>query len=124
MREEVKISIIDSPFHQHTEELVAPIYGGPSFLTSEDVQTVAIYTGFTPKTLFLTDRQLAYDTVIGKSAIVTRNTGKGKMYLLGPHLEHPHYFKANTLIAEMIYHGISESENNKSLISNYRRAEL
>ena len=36
------------------------------------------------------------------------------MYLLGPHLEHPHYFKANTLIAEMIYHGISESENNKS----------
>ena len=107
VREEVKFSLVDSPFPQQNVELVAPLYGGPSFLPSPDVHTLALYTGFTPKTLFLTDVQLAYDTVIGKSAIVTRSIGKGMMCLLGPHLEHPHYPIANTLIAEMIYHGTS-----------------
>lgn len=115
VREEVKIRVIDSPFLKHNGELVVPIYGGPSFLPSEDVKTLAHYTGFTERTLFMTDQQLAYDTLIDKSAIVTKRMGKGQMFLLGPHLEHPHYLKANTLIADMIYQGIGELENNNYL---------
>ena len=115
VREEVKISLIDFSFPQQNGELIAPIYGGPSFLPSEDARTVALYTGFTPKTLFLTDFQTAYNTIIDKSAIVTRSIGKGKMYLLGPHLEHPHYPKSNTLIADIIYQGVGDLYNNKSL---------
>ncbi|MBW2552910.1 MAG: hypothetical protein JRE20_02100 [Deltaproteobacteria bacterium] len=110
VREEVKISLTDSTIYQQNGELVAPIYGGPSFLPSENAKTLAIYTGFTKQTLFMTDQQLAYDTLIGKSAVITNKLGDGHLFLLGPHLEHPHYFKANTLIADMIYYGIRERE--------------
>jgi glutamine amidotransferase-like uncharacterized protein len=115
VREEVKIKVIDFPFSQQNEELVAPIYGGPSFLPSEDVNTLAYYTGFTKQTLFMTNQQLAYDTLIGKSAVVTKKMGKGHLFLLGPHLEHPHYLRTNTLIADMIYQGIPEREGNRPL---------
>ena len=114
VREEVKISLTDSTFYQQNGELVAPIYGGPSFLPSENAITLARYTGFTKQTLFMTDQQLAYDTLIGKSAVITNKLGDGHLFLLGPHLEHPHYFKANTLIADMIYYGIREREETSS----------
>ncbi len=109
VREEVKISFSDSLFPEQNGELIAPIYGGPAFLPSENARALAHYTGFTSQTLFLADQQLAYDTLIGKSAVITKKMGKGNLFLLGPHLEHPHYFKANTLIADMIYQGIGES---------------
>jgi len=116
VREEVKIRVEDFPSHQVTKELIAPIYGGPSFLLSEDVQAIAYYSDFTKRTLFMTDHQLAYDTLIGKSAVITKKIGKGQLFLSGPHLEHPHYLMANTLIAEMIHQGISEQEYNKSFL--------
>ncbi len=114
VREEVKISFSDSLFPEQNGELIAPIYGGPAFLPSENARTLAHYTGFTSQTLFLADQQLAYDTLIGKSAVITKKMGKGNLFLLGPHLEHPHYFKANTLIADMIYQGIGESNCNST----------
>jgi len=110
VREEVKIRLVDSSFPRHHRELLAPLYGGPSFLPSEDVQTVARYTGFTKRTLFMTDQQLAYDTLIDKSAVVSKKIGEGQLFLLGPHLEHPHYMRANTLIADMIYQGMGGRE--------------
>ena len=72
VREDVKIRLTDSSFHSQYKECIAPLYGGPSFLSSDDVHTVACYTGFTERTLFLTDPQLAYDTLIGKAAIVSK----------------------------------------------------
>ena len=111
VREEVKISLSDSFFPEQNGELVAPIYGGPAFLPSENARTLASYTGFNNQTLFLADQQLAYDTLIGKSAVITNKVGNGRLFLLGPHLEHPHYFKANTLIADMIYYGTRERED-------------
>lgn len=114
VREEIKIRVIDFSFPKQNRELVAPIYGGPSFLPSEDVKTLACYTGFTKQTLFMTDQQIAHDTLIGKSAIVTKRMGKGHLFLLGPHLEHPHYVEANTLIADMIYQGIREWKGTSS----------
>jgi len=116
VREEIKIKVIDFPFPKQNGELVAPIYGGPSFLPSENVKTLARYTGFTKQTLFITDQKLVHDTLIGKSAVVTKKIGKGQLFLLGPHLEHPHYLKANTLIADMIYQGMSEQEGNRSFL--------
>lgn len=112
VREEVKISLTDFPSSNRNGELVVPIYGGPSFLPSEDAKTIASYTGFTKKTLFLTDQELAYDTLIGKSSVVSKKMGNGHLFLLGPHLEHPHYPEGNILVAEMIYQGMSELQDN------------
>ncbi len=114
VREEVKITLTDYSFPQQNRELVAPLYGGPSFLPSTSVKTLAHYTGFTKHTLFMTDHKIAYDILIGNSAIVAKKIGKGQLFLLGPHLEHPHYFKANTLISDMIHQGMGEKEVNSS----------
>jgi glutamine amidotransferase-like uncharacterized protein len=111
VREEVKISLKDSFYHPQNIDLIAPIYGGPAFLPSEDVRTVARYTGFTEQTLFLTEPQLAHNTLIGKAAIITKRLGKGHLFLLGPHLEHPHYPKANTFIADIIHYAMHEHED-------------
>ena len=116
VREEVKISLTDFPSSNRNGELVVPIYGGPSFLPSEDAKTIASYTGFTKKTLFLTDQELAYDTLIGKSSVVSKKMGNGHLFLLGPHLEHPHYPEGNILIAEMIYQGMSELQDNGKVL--------
>lgn len=113
VREEIKLTLENPLFPDHPREFSAPLYGGPSFLSSEDVTTIARYTGFTGQTLFLTDRKLASDTLIGKSAIVHKKVGKGDLYLLGPHLEHPHFAEANTLIAEMVYLGSYAKQSNQ-----------
>ena len=105
VREEVTITLDNSAFPGHPREFTAPLYGGPSFLSSCDAESLAHYTGFTDQTLFLIDKQLAFDTLIGNAAIVHKKIGKGDLYLLGPHLEHPHFAEANTLIADMIYQG-------------------
>ena len=123
VREEVNITVIDFPSQiQHHADVNAPIYGGPAFLRSEDVHPVALYSGFTPKTLYLTDPQLAYDTIVGKAAIITVRVGKGTMYLAGPHLEHPHYHAANTLIAEMLYR--SENCTGETIFSPRTSAQV
>jgi glutamine amidotransferase-like uncharacterized protein len=109
VREEVTIRLDDAIFPQRSRELTAPLYGGPSLIPSQDATTLARYTGFTDKTLFLTSEQVAGDTLIGKSALVHKNIGHGNLYLLGPHLEHPHFPEANTLIADLIYKSAVQS---------------
>ena len=110
VREAVTITLNNDTFPQRPRELIAPLYGGPSFLPSEDADTLARYTGFTDNTLFLTTEQIASDTLIGKSAVMHKKIGKGNLYLLGPHLEHPHFQEANTLIADMIFRTTAESQ--------------
>ena len=110
VREAVTISLDDNAFPQRPRELTAPLYGGPSLLPSEDADTLARYTGFTDNTLFLTNEQLAGDTLLGKSALMHKQIGSGNLYLLGPHLEHPHFLEANTLIAEMIFKSTVETQ--------------
>lgn len=112
VREEVIMAVTDFPARiEHHAQVTAPLYGGPAFIPSDDAHTVALYRGFTPRTLYLVDPQLARDTLIGKAAIIAKRVGTGTMYLAGPHLEHPHYPAANTIIAEMLYgSGISHGE--------------
>ena len=83
--------------------LTAPLYGGPGMLASDGAQVLAQYDSFTSKTVFLVDEALAYKTLIGKAAAVRANLGRGRMYLFGPHLEHPHYPDANRLVADAIF---------------------
>jgi hypothetical protein len=112
VREEVTISIMNFPCRiERHAEVTAPLYGGPAFLPSEEVQTLARYNGFTPHTLYLTDPQLAQDTLMGKGALIAQSIGRGIMYLSGPHLEHPRYPAANTLIAELLYQSGGRCDN-------------
>ncbi len=83
--------------------LLAPLYGGPPMLASDTSQVLATYTGFTEKTLFLVDEKLARDTLLGKAAVIREKMGAGRLYLFGPHFEHPHFPVANQLLADAMY---------------------
>ncbi|MFZ0613224.1 MAG: BPL-N domain-containing protein [Desulfobacterales bacterium] len=82
--------------------LTAPLYGGPGMLVSDVDQILAYYESFTNKTAFLVDEELARATLIGKAAAVRTPLGRGCLHLLGPHLEHPHYPRANRLVADLV----------------------
>jgi glutamine amidotransferase-like uncharacterized protein len=102
VREAVRISGNGhAPFFE-CGDFPAPLYGGPAMIPRGDVETMAWYSDFTEKTAFLVDRELARETLIGKSAVIRKRLGSGAFYLFGPHLEHPHYRKANQLVIDTI----------------------
>jgi hypothetical protein len=81
----------------------APLYGGPVMKPDGQGQVLARYRGFTEKTRFLADRDLAARTVLGRTAVLRASLGVGRLYLFGPHFEHPHFPAANRLLAQAIY---------------------
>ncbi len=81
----------------------APLYGGPGMRVSQGAQVLARYVGFTAKTQFLVEEALARDTLIDTAAAARVPMGDGCMYLFGPHFEHPHYPRANHLVADAVY---------------------
>jgi glutamine amidotransferase-like uncharacterized protein len=85
-----------------TKSIKAPIFGGPS-MTKGDGELLGIYSNFTDRTGFLMDKRLAEKSIIGLGAILKKNYGKGKFYLMGPHLEHPDYLQANEVLVNIIY---------------------
>ncbi len=84
------------------KEIIAPLFGGPSMLPSEDIEPIATYKGFTKKTKFLVEEGLAERTVIGNIAVAKKSMGKGHLYIFGPHFEHPDYPWCNLFLAELI----------------------
>ena len=76
---------------------------------SEDVNVLAYYEGFTNKTIFLVDGEIAQNTVIGNAAVVRKKMGEGHLYLFGPHFEHPSYPVANELVADVISFEVKEN---------------
>jgi len=110
VRDEVKIRFTNVYSSGVKEEISAPLYGGPCMEPSEDVTPIAFYHGFTEKTLFLVDENLAEETVLGKTAVCSKAVGRGTVYLSGPHLEHPFYPEANELLLEMLCEGFKEVE--------------
>jgi glutamine amidotransferase-like uncharacterized protein len=103
VREEVALQLAgEAPFCS-SSALLAPLYGGPGLIPSDSVQTLARYSGFTEKTLYLVDPDLARKTLIDQAAAVRCQLGQGCFYLFGPHLEHPHFPEANRLILDSIY---------------------
>lgn len=81
----------------------APLYGGAGMQAPDDAQVLALYQDFTTDTVFLVDRDLAQETLVGKAAALRAPMGKGWLYLCGPHFEHPRFPASNALLADAIY---------------------
>lgn len=103
VREAVRLTTNGFTPFSRVESLLAPLYGGPPMVTSDPSQVLATYSGFTDKTLFLVDEELARETLLGKAAVIRKKMGAGHLYLFGPHFEHPHFPVANQLLADAIY---------------------
>ncbi len=84
------------------EDMVVPLFGGPVMIPNGDASTLATYSGFTRKTMFLVDQGLAGKMVLNNSAAVRKFHGNGSIYLFGPHFEHPHYPAANRIITDIV----------------------
>ncbi len=102
VREEVVLEMVHG-FPGDEEEMIAPLYGGPSMLPSEDIEPIATYNGFTKRTRFLVKEELAVKTLIGKIAVCKKIIGDGELYILGPHFEHPHYPSCNLYLRKIIF---------------------
>lgn len=103
VREEVILKILNGTLDKKEEEMVSPLYGGPSILPSEDIEPIATYKGFTKKTKFLINEELAVKTLIGNIAVGKKSMGEGEIYIFGPHFEHPHYPLCNLYLQEVIF---------------------
>jgi glutamine amidotransferase-like uncharacterized protein len=102
VREEVALKMMNGYQANGKREMVAPLFGGPSMLPSEDIEPIATYQGFTKKTKFLVEEGLAERTLIGNIAVAKKSMGKGHLYIFGPHFEHPDYPWCNLFLAELI----------------------
>jgi len=102
VREDVVLEMVNGHQVDGEKEVIAPLYGGPSMLPSEDIEPIATYKGFTKKTKFLVERELAQKTLIGNIAVAKKSIGKGHLYIFGPHFEHPHYPTCNLFLAKII----------------------
>jgi hypothetical protein len=102
VREDVILEMVNGYQGDGKKEIIAPLFGGPSMLPSEDIEPIAIYKGFTKKTKFLVEEGLAERTLIGNIAIGKKSMGKGHLYIFGPHFEHPHYPACNLFLAEIV----------------------
>jgi glutamine amidotransferase-like uncharacterized protein len=102
VREDVALKMMNGYQANGKREMVAPLFGGPSMLLSEDIEPIATYQGFTKKTKFLVEEGLAERTLIGNIAVAKKSMGKGHLYIFGPHFEHPDYPWCNLFLAELI----------------------
>jgi glutamine amidotransferase-like uncharacterized protein len=102
VREDVALKMMNGYQANGKREMVAPLFGGPSMLPSEDIEPIATYQGFTKKTKFLVEEGLAEKTLIGNIAVAKKSMGKGHLYIFGPHFEHPDYPWCNLFLAELI----------------------
>ena len=107
VREDVRIETTGIAPAYGGVELTAPLYGGPPMDPYEDTVALARYTGFTEKTRFLVDPDLAGRTILGRAAAVMREHGAGRFLLFGPHVEHPGYPRANRLLADAVFFGVA-----------------
>lgn len=109
VRESVVLKPTGESFFRSGNELIVPLYGGPSMVASKEETVIAHYSGFTADTLFLAGRELAQEMFIGKAAVIKKRLGKGTIWLFGPHFEHPRYHEANRFIAETLFVSIKGS---------------
>jgi hypothetical protein len=133
VREDVVLEMANGYQADGKKEMIAPLYGGPSMLPSEDIEPIATYKGFTKKTKFLVEEKLAEKTLIGNIAVAKKSMGRGHLYIFSPHFEHPHYPSCNLFLAEIIdkeqngrSHPIQKdfSEDPKNLIKGEALKEL
>ena len=117
VRDEVSVRICQwVPIHGG-EEIRVPLYGGPPLQPSDDILPLAHYSGFTPRSLFLTDPGIAEQVFIGKIAACEKPMGQGYLLLLGPHFEHPDFPEGNQIVAKWVEDRFHEIKANDSLAS-------
>ncbi|MDD1746375.1 MAG: BPL-N domain-containing protein [Methanomassiliicoccales archaeon] len=85
--------------------VVAPLFGGPSWKCVEGGEVFARYHGWAEGATLLAEEGAAREALVGKGAILSAGYGKGKVWLLGPHLEHPDHPDANRLFEGMVLDG-------------------
>ncbi len=102
VREDVRVRMDDHFPVWGGREVCVPLYGGPPLNLSDDIVPRAYYTGFTERTRFLTEREIAETVYLGKVAACEKSFGKGRMVLLGPHFEHPWFPEGNDIIHQWI----------------------
>ncbi len=102
VREEVRVRMDEAFPVWGGREIRVPLYGGPPMELSEDSSSLALYSGFTSRTQFLTDEQMAEKVYLGKVAACEKKIGPGRMVLLGPHFEHPWFPEGNAVIEQWI----------------------
>ena len=103
VREAVSLAGCGREPWSRAEDFQAPLYGGPAMIARDEEQVLARYKGFTAKTRYLVEPDLAERTLINNAAVLRAKLGRGTCYLFGPHLEHPHFAEANQLLADAIY---------------------
>lgn len=103
VREAVELTAHGLPPFAGMGSFSAPLFGGPGMIPGGGSEVLARYSGFTKKTLFLVDPDLARETLIDKAAVVKNSWGQGAFYLFGPHFEHPYFPVANKLVTDCIY---------------------
>ena len=100
VREAVEVTTSGLPPFGESTTFTAPLYGGPPMTVTNPASVMATYTAFTDKTLFLVDRKLAENTLLGNAAVIRGKMGHGHLHLYGPHFEHPHFGEANLFLAD------------------------
>jgi len=114
VREDISLQSMGIPPFYSKGNFIAPLYGGPPMEESSDAISLALYSDFTPKTDFLSSPEKAREILLGKTAVLMKKYHKGHIILSGPHLEHPLYPEANTIIADSIFYSLPEKNiNNK-----------
>lgn len=98
VREEVRIRMTEGFPEWGGREMGVPLYGGPPLAPSEEIWPAAFYSGFTEKTRFLADPEIAERVYLGKVAACEKTIGAGRMILLGPHFEHPGFPEGNAVV--------------------------
>jgi hypothetical protein len=98
VREEVRVRMAEEFPEWGGRELGVPLYGGPPLVLSEEITPAAFYSGFTQRTRFLADLEIAEGVYLGKVAACERTIGAGRMILLGPHFEHPGFPEGNAVV--------------------------
>jgi glutamine amidotransferase-like uncharacterized protein len=102
VRESVELTAAEEPALSGWGRFEAPLYGGPGMIPGRECRVLARYSGFTSKTLFLVDPDLARETLLNKAAILGHPFGQGSLLLFGPHAEHPYFPEANKLVTDLM----------------------
>jgi len=84
------------------ENLIAPLYGGPSMMPSPGERALLSFKGLTEETEVLVDREVCLRTMTGKAACIEGRHGEGRVVCSAVHLEHPDYPDANRYFARML----------------------
>lgn len=118
VRESFILETSEESFFGEGNTFAAPLYGGPSMVPSKEEAALVRYYGFANQTLFLTDKAVAEEMFMGKAAAVVKKLGRGTLWLLGPHFEHPEYPVANSTLANCIYSSMNGGNSQDCAIAS------